>query len=647
MANGYNKPRLVIEQSPWGNFLADLPGNVLSFMQLKAQMADTLAAREWQASEAEKSRQFQESQTYLANMLATERDLTTRIYNKIDEAEDYGLNVASAINSLDAVQATGNGQELVQLGADQRQQAIDSLKNVYSGLSQDISLFNKGRRVSSIIDANKDKILSGDEFLAYQDQLQETDPEFALPESFRQGAQYAITDPVSQMQELELEKAGLGIEEARLGIEQTQLGIEQTQLGIEQAKLGTEQIKLETQLAKTAESRAKAAEARAVTAETRAASEYEMSILDKYNAEQLVSMTGEHSVADYGISSYFSNLFKGLSKPEIMTLIEQTPQEYQDIVPQDVDYSDFQNAIAPKMGGIVAANLAANEDMLDVLGLTTEDVEFSSPEFQNVVAKGVLNAMSGFEQNPNYRFKSDIEITQAKVLEAQAQEAIDKDLQVSMTQAIPTVKATFADAEGRLNDDLIESIAEDTGIEEETVTGIVNSLIVQQDPTTLALMMRQSEDYQKVLNAAGLKTLASVVAAAGKSKAVSKGKYKPSKINPNLKPYLKELGIDESATRITTGQAQEIKDLVKHKKQSNQLVSRIENKHGDILSDPLSYTGSVGWAGEMPIPIPVIALELQKLSLDLLQTSTTEEADAIKARMKELEHFLDQVKKGK
>ena len=196
-----------------------------------------------------------------------------------------------------------------------------------------------------------------------------------------------------------------------------------------------------------------------------------------------------------------------------------------------------------------------------------------------------------------------------------------------MVQALPTIKATFADADGKINTEFINAIAEDTGIEKGTVTGIVNSLIVQQDPTTLALMMRQSGDYQKVLNAAGLKTLAGVVAAAGKSKAVSKGKYK-------------------SKTRITEGQAQTIKDVAKHKKASNQFVSRIENKHADILSDPLSTRGSVGWAGESPMPVPLIALELQKLSLNLLQTSTVEEADAIKARMKELEYFLDQAKKG-
>jgi len=587
----YNKPRIVEERSPWGDFLVDLPDTIRSFSQLNQQLA-------FQAQEAEKNRQFQESQVYLTSMLTTERDLTNRIYDKMDDAEDYGLNVTSVIDSMDTLNATEGGSKLSQLGTDQIQQSLDSLKNIHSNLSQDISLFNKGKLVSDIIDADEDGFLSGDEFLEYQNKLQETDPEYALPEALKLGAQYAITDPVNRMRKLELEKVGLGIEQATLGIEQT---------------------KLQTQFAKTAE-------ARQVTAEARASGEYELQILDKYSEQKLTTMTGEYSTGDYSMSSYFSNLFKGLSKPEIMTLIEQSPQEYQDIIPQDVDYSDFQNAIAPQMAEIVAANIASNGD-IDVLGLTIEDVESSSPEFQNVVAKGVLNAMSGFEQNPNYKYKSDIEVTQAKVFEAQSQAVIDKDFEVSMAQAVPTIEAAFLNADKKVTADF-DAIAEATGLTEERVQAIISSLVIQKDPTTLALMMRESGDYVKVLNAAGLKTLASVVAVAGKSKAKSRGKYK-------------------SKARITSAQANEYEQLIQQRQDSQELISQIEAKHSDVMSDPLSTTGSVGWAGESSMPIPLIALELQKLSLDLLQTSEPNEADAIRARMMELEHFLDQAKKGK
>ena len=200
-----NKPRIVVEESPWGNFFASLPGTLSSYMQLQNQLA-------FQSQEAEKNRQFQESQTYLANMLATERDLTTRIYDKMDEAEDYGLNIVDKINSVDSLSVTQGGQEFGQLGINQREEAINSLKNIYSNLSQDISLFNKGRRVSSIIDADKDGILTGDEFLDYQDQLQETDPEYALPEALKLGAQYDITDPESRLKKLQLRGAEVGIE---------------------------------------------------------------------------------------------------------------------------------------------------------------------------------------------------------------------------------------------------------------------------------------------------------------------------------------------------------------------------------------------------------------------------------------------------
>jgi len=574
---------MTVEQSPWQTFFDSLPGMLTSYMQLQTQLSDSAETREWQANEAEKDRRYQESLLYSKDLLNKENLLLSELLEAKNDASNLGLNIEGPMSKIGDMFTTQEGSVgFIDQIKSQKADNIRLLSTELGGIQEQKSLFNEGVTIAADVDTNRDAIASLEEIDIYQNTMKELnmDPEYILPKAMVKGIHKGLTDPkIIELQESQ-----------RL-----------------RDKYGDKLKDLELQTVKD---------------------EREMEMVTRYNTEQLVSMTGQHNVADYGVSSYFSNLFKGLSKPEIMTLIEQTPQEYQDIVPQDVDYSDFQNAIAPKMGEIVAANLAANEDMLDALGLTAEDVELSSPEFQNVVAKGVLNAMSGFEQNPNYRFKSDIEITQAKVLEAQAQETIDKDLGVSMVQALPTIKSTFADAEGRLNDDLIESIAEDTGIDEDTVTGIVNSLVVQQDPTTLALMMRQSGDYQKVLNAAGLQTLAGVVAAAGKSKAVSRGKYK-------------------SKARITTGQAQKIKDVAKHKQQSNQFISRIEDKHADILSDPLGATGVVGWEGERPMPVPIIALELQKLSLNLLQTSTAEEADAIKARMKELEYFLDQAKKGK
>ena len=613
------KVSMVVEESPWTEFFRSLPDMLLAYQGMQrdtARFEQEYAFKEKQLESqiaaAEKDRQFQESNIYLNNLLTTERDIQKRIYEKIDEATEYGLNVEDKIATLDSLTATQNGSELVQLGKDLHEQNIGTLQGIDKQLTNEISLFNKGKLLYDTIDWNDDNILDEEDFLKYQETLNETAPEFALPESFRLGAQFGISDPKNRLLDLQLEEVGLDIE----------------------------QTKLQTQVTKSTEARAVAAEARKIKEfglkeeEMKLVkSEYGFKVAEKYNQEKLTSMTGKPSVADYTASSYFANLFKDLSRPEIMTLIEQTPQEYHDVIPQDIDYSDFQNAIAPQMTSIVAANIAANPDMMDVLNLTSEDIETSSPEFQNIVAKGVLNAMSGFEQNPNYRFKSDIEVTQAKVLEAESQAVIDKDFQVSMAQALPTLQATFTDPTTKeINDEMVDAIVdkfEEDGVEidDDQVEALISSLVVQQDPTTLAIMMQDKDKYSKILEYAGLGTLSEVVSAAGKLKAKSRGKYKPK-------------------TRITRDQAKVFDDLLDHKKESNKLVSKIEKKHSDVMDDPLSYTGKVGWTDEGQIPIPILGLQLQQLSLDLLQTTTVEEADAIRARMIELEHLLDQAKKG-
>ena len=136
------------------------------------------------------------------------------------------------------------------------------------------------------------------------------------------------------------------------------------------------------------------------------------------------------------------------------------------------------------------------------------------------------------------------------------------------------------------------------------------------------------KNYTQILKKSGLGTLAEVISSAGKRKAKSRAKYEPK-------------------SRITKKQAAEFENILTQKKKSNELISGIERKHADVIDDPLSFTGAVGWAGEEAIPVPLIGLELQKLSLDLLQTTDPQQIDSIRARMKELEHLLDTLKKGK
>jgi len=456
----YNKPRIVVEESPWGNLFASLPDTLRSFTQLNQQLA-------FQAQEAEKSRQFQESQTYLANMLATERDLTTRIYDKIDEAEDYGLNITSAIDNLDAVLATSNGQELAKLGEDFHQQKLDRLKNAYGGITQNISLFNKGRRVSSIINANKDKVLSGDEFLAYQDQLQETDPEYALPEALKLGAQYAITDPESRPKELQLRGAEIGIDK-----------------GEQEVKLAQAQIKeIESKVGKE--------------------------VADAYKASGVLA-TGTPSYQDLAVGEAVKAEWQYMEPNMLHQMVSNTLVTYDDPVSDQIDKEDIQYAIIPYIKKY-AEDKIANLDYREAIGLTDQDVEAENEKYLKVIRSITSNALSGVRLNEGYTLKSQQAILESRTMTRAAMKQMFTDTELgtynqavaTLTNVLPIEEATGLPSEGHI--ELIQDNLKASGIKwsEAKIQKEYIRLRGAADPYTIAITIQQNPDSSTLLKALG------------------------------------------------------------------------------------------------------------------------------------------------
>ena len=476
MASRYGqKPRIVVEESPWGDFFASLPNTVLSFMQLQNQLADTAAVREWQAIEAEKSRQFQQSQTYLANMLATERDLTTRIYDKIDEAEDYGLNVTSVIDTMDALHSTEGAPKLAQIGTDQRQQALDSLKNAYGGLTQDISLFNKGRRVSSIIDANKDKVLSGDEFLAYQDELQETAPEFALPESFRLGAQYAITDPESRLKELQLRGAEIGIDK-----------------GEQEVKLAKAQIKeIESKVGKE--------------------------VADAYKASGVLA-TGTPSYQDLAVGEAVKAEWQYMEPNMLHQMVSNTLVTYDDPVSDQIDKEDIQYAIVPYIKKY-AEDKIANLDYREAVGLTDQDVEAKNEKYLKVIRSITSNALSGVRLNEGYTLKSQQAILESRTMTRAAMKQMFSESELgtynqsvaTLTNVLPIEEATGLPSEGHIK--LIQDNLKASGLKwsEAKIQTEYMRLRGAADPHTIAITIQQNPDSSTLLKALGQESFVAIM----------------------------------------------------------------------------------------------------------------------------------------
>jgi len=462
------KPRIVVEESPWGDFFASLPGMLSSYMQAQNQLA-------FQSQEAEKARQFQESQTYLANMLATERDLTTRIYNKMDEAEDYGLNVTSVIDSMDALNATEGGPKLAQLGTNQRQQAIDSLKNVYSGLSQDISLFNKGRRVSPIIDANKDNVLSGDEFLAYQDQLQETAPEFALPESFRQGAQFAITDPESQLKKLQLRGAEIGIEK-----------------GEQEIKLAKAQIQeIESKVGKE--------------------------IADAYRSSGVLA-TGTPSYQDLAVGEAVMAEWQYMEPNMLNAMVSNTLTTYDDPVSDQIDKEDIQYAIVPYIKKY-AEDKINNPDYREAVGLTDQDVEAKNEKYLKVIRSITSNALSGVRLNEGYTLKSQQAILESRTMTRAAMKQMFSESELgtynqsvaTLTNVLPIEEATGLPSEGHI--ELIQDNLKASGIKwsEAKIQTEYMRLKGAADPYTIAITIQNNPDSSTLLKALGQESFVAIM----------------------------------------------------------------------------------------------------------------------------------------
>ena len=184
MANYYQQPRIVVEQSPWQTLFDKLPDMVLSFHQLKLQ-----------AEEKEKDRQFKESQLYLSDKLSTRRMLQKEVIASTKDARERGLTVNTALDAVfnrSPEAATNKVRKVSSDFNDMLSYDVDNLSEALIKTEKDIRLADLGARDAHAIDKDFNGILSQKEIQAYQD----TSPEILnaldiekLPEAYLVGAQ--------------------------------------------------------------------------------------------------------------------------------------------------------------------------------------------------------------------------------------------------------------------------------------------------------------------------------------------------------------------------------------------------------------------------------------------------------------------------
>ena len=577
-------------------------------LSLALQMGSQAQEQRWRSEEAERDRQFRESQVYLQNMLNQENLVIEDILDAEEDAAQFGINITEPINRLAEFQkenATMGGKELMSLSEDIKSQRINELINIRRDIGQQKGIFSQGERLADMLNTTTDNILDEDEIAAFQDleRVRKNDPEYVLPEPFILGARSRLSDPESQLTRLQLKG-----EETR----QSELALE-----MERQK----------------------------TTFTQATSKFELELTNMYRENNISSMTGKMSSADFELASGIHQYFKGMSKSEIFDMIENSPVTYADQVPGELDYSDI-DAIRPQMKGFIVKYLSDREDVQEFLDISQDDFDASaagqvaSDNFNFAIQQGALNAMSGFEQNPNYEFKTEFITTQAKAAELTVQKAMTEDLRASFAATIPTLQNYFAvNTEGenpgiqRVTAKLMKDKAFVAKAEKEVggrgksaveiyVESIIVPLKAQADPTTVNLLISQSKDIKKIIDAAGLQGMEEVINSAIKAKSAVKSKYTP----------VERLSKPERTRRkkVTTSNIKYVEDIAE--------------KYERELSDMKTIGLGLIRQGYDPNSTQYKTMLLQQLSLKLLETTDQVKIDSLKHEIEFLQEELDKIR---
>ena len=171
----YNKPRIVVEESPWGDLFASLPDTILSFMQLQNQI-------KFKAEEAEKARQFSESQLYLKDLMNTKQLLHKSLLDSKKIAQAKGLSFDIALSKLDSSTVTSGRPQVQDNYMNILQQEINQLESADASIGKELQFAGLGAQHAMEIDADFSGIIDTDELTEYQKANPELLEQLGLPD---------------------------------------------------------------------------------------------------------------------------------------------------------------------------------------------------------------------------------------------------------------------------------------------------------------------------------------------------------------------------------------------------------------------------------------------------------------------------------
>ena len=191
----FEKPRIVVEQSPWQTFFEKLPDLFLSFHKLKLQ-----------AEESEKDRQFKLQTIYLQDKLEDKRMTRKAAIEAHDDARDKGLALDSSLFNVqrDSSVSTQGGSNLKTTiegwYEDEKQLWVDR----YNEADKEVQLANLGEKAAMAIDKNFSGTIDPNEIKAYTTSNPDLLKQLGvneLPESFIVGAEHYLNKPAVRTQQ--------------------------------------------------------------------------------------------------------------------------------------------------------------------------------------------------------------------------------------------------------------------------------------------------------------------------------------------------------------------------------------------------------------------------------------------------------------
>jgi len=163
------RDRIIVEESPMGVFMRDLPNTLLNLYSLNQQIArdayEKNEQREWQAGQNLLTREHQAQQNQLSIAAEEYRSLRDRKYKLEDELKGYKLPYEQTATGMDMVSTTRDGiNQGIEDTSSQIQQLMGSLQVISEGAD-----FAKGKadQYGALIKASedeewRDKLLEGD-----------------------------------------------------------------------------------------------------------------------------------------------------------------------------------------------------------------------------------------------------------------------------------------------------------------------------------------------------------------------------------------------------------------------------------------------------------------------------------------------------